>query len=195
MRVYLKLPAHALAALTMVAATASASAQAHPQSQARPQEPSVYAPYAPLIGEWSLASADGTPVGTSRFSWGPGQSYIWFATALAEQGREMPHFEGILVWNGLNRNLDMLLSIDLQGGRAQESGTLAVAPDGTIVRDHAATYTATATRPAFREAFRQTFRLEGPDRIATSVLRRTATGWAPTFPGSDALVMTRRRPA
>jgi hypothetical protein len=192
MPVSLNLPARALAALAMIATAAPAAAQAHPQSQARPQEASVYAPYAPLIGEWSLTAADGTAVGISRFSWGPGQSYIWFATALAEQGREVPHFEGILVWNGLNRNLDMLQSIDLQGGRAQESGTLVVAPDGTIVRDHAATYTATATRPAFREEFRQTFRLEGHDRIATSVLRRTATGWVPTFPGSDLLVMTRR---
>lgn len=186
--------ARVLAVCAIFASGGPACAQAHPQPEPRPQASFVYAPYAPLVGEWSLTAADGTSVGISRFSWGPGRSYIWFATALVEQGREVPHFEGILVWNGINRNLDMLLSIDLQGGRAQESGTLAIAADGTIVRDHAATYTATATRPAFREEFRQTFRLDGPDRIATSVLRRTATGWVPTFPGSDTLVMTRRRP-
>jgi hypothetical protein len=171
------------------------AAAAHPQPEPQPQSASVYAPYASLIGEWTLNGADGAPVGVSRFTWGPGHSYIWFATALTSNGREEPHFEGMLVWNGVNRNLDMLLSIDLAGGRAQESGTLSIAPDGSFVRDHIATYSASATRPASRSTFRQTFRQEGPDRIVTSVLRQTETGWAPTFAGSDRLVMIRRRAA
>jgi hypothetical protein len=183
------------AAFALGAAAFQPVAEAHPQPQAQASGVSVYAPYSPLIGEWTIAGANGAQVGVSRFSWGPGNSYIWFATALVDNGREVPHFEGILVWNGVNRNLDLLLSIDLVGGRAQESGTLSIAPDGTFVRDHVATYSASATRPATRETFRQTFRFEGPDRIVTGVLRQTATGWAPTFPGSDRLVMTRRTAA
>jgi hypothetical protein len=148
-----------------------------------------------LIGEWSISGADGAPFGVTRFSWGPSHSYIWFATSLIHDGREVPHLEGILVWNGMNRNLDLLVSLDLAGGRSQESGTLSIAPDGTFVRDHVATYSASATAPASRATFRQTLRLEGPDRILTNGLRRTEAGWVPTFPGSDRLVMTRRRAA
>ena len=41
--------------------------------------------------------------------------------------------------------------------------------------------------------FRQTFQPDGPDRIKTRVLRETKDGWVATFPGSDRLVMTRRK--
>ena len=174
-----------------IVALSIAGASAHPPTRAAVQGPSLYAPYEPLIGTWAIAKANGSPVGVSRFNWGTGRSYIWFATALTDNGREVPHFEGMLVWNGVNRNLDMLVSIDLEGGRAQESGTLAVAPDG-FVREHVATFTPADGRPASRVNFRQTYRLDGRDRIVTSVLRQTPTGWAPAFPGSDNLVMTRR---
>ena len=40
--------------------------------------------------------------------------------------------------------------------------------------------------------FRQTFKAAGPDKIFTTVMRQTDNGWAPTFPGGDHLVMTRR---
>lgn len=175
-----------------LAALSIAGASAHPPTRAAAPGPSLYAPYEPLIGTWAIAKGDGTPVGISRFNWGTGRSYIWIATALTDNGREVPHFEGMLMWNGVNRNLDMLVAIDLEGGRAQESGTFAVAPDGSFVRDHVAIFTPADGRPASRATFRQTYRLEGRDRIVTSVVRQTPNGWAPTFPGSDHLVMTRR---
>ena len=63
----------------------------------------------------------------------------------------------------------MLLSLDLAGGRIQEQGRVFVEPDGTVERD-------------------------GADRILTTLMRHTATGWVPSFPGSDRSVMTRRKP-
>jgi hypothetical protein len=35
-------------------------------------------------------------------------------------GREEPHLEGILVWNGVHKNLDMHFVMDLKSGRVQE---------------------------------------------------------------------------
>jgi hypothetical protein len=41
------------------------------------------------------------------------------------------------------------------------------------------------------EQFRQTFRRTGPDSAVTSLMRRTASGWEPNFPGSDRIEMRR----
>jgi len=176
--------------------------QRQPAVAGQSRQPSVYAPYALLIGEWSIVTADGAPVGVSRFTWGPGNSYIWFATSILSNGRDEPHFEGILVWNGVNRNLDMLISVDLAGGRVQEQGTLFVAPDGTIVREHAAIYsegqllpTGASNRVGPQGAtvnFRQTFQNASSDRITTRLTRQDPSGWVPTFPGADNLTMIRR---
>ena len=46
------------------------------------------------------------------------------------------------MWNGVRRNLDMLVTIDLKGGRAQEQGVVFVENDGTVVRDITAYYSA-----------------------------------------------------
>jgi hypothetical protein len=161
-----------------------------------------YAPYAFLIGEWQVEPEAGGPAGTVvRFRWGPGRSYMWYSASLLMGGQERPHFEGMLMWNGVHRNLDMLITLDLDGGRAQEQGTVFVSPEGTVVRDITAYYSEgvgmiTTGRRAGPEGgsahFRQTFKAQSADRVLTSLLRESADGWVPTFPGSDHLVMVRR---
>ncbi len=161
-------------------------------------------PYEFLVGEWDLApQSGGAPVAILRFRWGPNRSYLWYAASLLVDGTERPHFEGLLLWNGQRRNLDMLLSVDLERGLVQEQGVVFAEPDGTVIRDITAVYSEgeqpigkPAAGPAGATArFRQTFKREGPDRVFTSVLRQTEKSWTATFPGSDRLVMTRRTPA
>jgi hypothetical protein len=162
-----------------------------------------YAPYAFLIGEWDVASESGGPAAAvTRFRWGPNRSYLWFATSVVANGAEQPHFEGFLMWNGVRKNLDMLVAMDLQRGLVQERGVVSVAPDGTVVRDITASYSEGAPLPPRGQTsagpagatvrFRQTFKPVSPNRVLTTVLRESEQGWVPTFPGSDRLVMTRR---
>jgi hypothetical protein len=161
---------------------------------------SPYAPFAFLIGDWDVGAESGKPVAIARLQWGPNQSYIWYSVSTVENGEEEPHFEGLLVWNGVRKRLDMLLVLDLNGGRAQEQGSVYVASDGTVVRDITAHYSEGSqptggppVGPAGTSArFRQTFKAVGEDKLATALTRKTKTGWVPTFPGSDRLVMTRR---
>ena len=162
---------------------------------------SPYAPYRFLIGSWDIApESGGPPMARAVFRWGPNQSYIWSSGSLIMKGAEVPHFEGLLVWNGVRKSLDMLLSLDLDGGRVQEQGTMFVEADGTVVRDITAFYSEGArpigqavTGPAGSKArFRQTFRPAGSNRVLTEVLREVGSGWVATFPGSDHLVMIRR---
>jgi hypothetical protein len=102
---------------------------------------------------------------------------------------------------GAHKNLDVLIALDLEGGRIQEKGVLRVQPDGSLVREITASYSEGARpmgQPAAGPAgatarFRQTFKADGPDRVRTQVLRETKDGWVATFPGSDRLVMTRRK--
>ena len=73
------------------------------------------------------APDSGPSFAVQRFTWGPGHSYIWYAGSfIGPGGKEDPHFEGMLVWNGVHKNLDMLLTMDLKSGRAQEQGTFNV---------------------------------------------------------------------
>jgi len=176
-------------------------------SAALPAEPSItgpYAPYAFLIGEWDVAPESGGPASlVMRFRWGPNRSYIWYAASLLAGGSERPHFEGLLLWNGVHKNLDMLLSLDLERGLIQEQGVVSVQSDGTILRDITAFYSEGAhamglgvVGPAGATArFRQTFKQVGPDRVLSSVLRESGSAWVATFPGSDHLAMTRREKA
>ena len=166
---------------------------------------SVYAPFAFLVGEWEITPAGSAePQAVTRFRWGPGQSYLLLETSLILNGKEEPHFEGMLMWNGVHKNLDMLLALDLKGGRVQEQGVVFVEPDGTVVRDITAYYSEGVRRMGDTQAvgpqgatakFRQTFKSTGPDTILTTLMRQTERGWVATFPGSDRSVMTRRAPA
>ena len=161
-----------------------------------------YAPYEILLGEWNISPEAGGPaVAIQRVKWGPNKSYLWCSASLLVDGVEQPHFEGILAWDGVHKNLAVLLSVDLQYGLAEEQGTLSVEADGTLVRDITAVYSE-GVKPIGRASvgpdgatdhFRQTFKAAGPDRIVTAVLRESEHGWVATFPGSDHLVMTRRR--
>lgn len=169
--------------LTLGAALGARAPADEPASSRSP-----YAPYAFLIGNWDFGPEGGGPAqGRMLFRWGPRESYIWYATSLLVDGKEEPHFEGLLMWNGARKNLDMLLALDLNGLGGQEQGTLSIQPDGTAVRE------ITSIGPAGAKGrFRQTFKSAGPDRILTSVLRESPGGWVATFPGSDRLAMTRR---
>jgi hypothetical protein len=169
---------------------------------ARAPAKSNYEPYRFLVGEWNVGAPGGAASAVARLRWGPNESYLWYSVATLSGGNELPHFEGMLMWNGVRKNLDMLLTLDLAGGNAQEQGTVSVQPDGTVVRDITAYYSpGTRLPPRFDTPvgaegatvqFRQTVRPEAPGRIATSLMRKSGDGWVATFPGSDNLVMTRR---
>lgn len=181
--------------LSLLAIVFCATAQ-----QARADGDSPYAPYSALIGSWDVSREGSAPTMVSHFRWGPGKSYIWYATSFLDAGKEAPHFEGMLMWNGAAKNLDMLVALDLNGGRVQEQGTLTAKADGSIVRDIVATYSAgvglrngtTAGPEGATAQFRQTYTPLGADKLQTSVMQKTPSGWAPSFPGSDKLIMVRR---
>ncbi|HEX7252304.1 MAG TPA: hypothetical protein VF376_05425 [Thermoanaerobaculia bacterium] len=160
-----------------------------------------YAPFEFLIGEWAISAESGGPaLGIARFRWGPNQSYIWYSSSFLVNGSERPHFEGLLVWNGVHKNLDMLIAMDLERGLAQETGVMSVDPDGTVVREITASFSE-GTHPIGQPVvgpegatarFRQTFRQAGTDKVLTRVMRQAGKDWVATFPGSDRLLMTRR---
>jgi len=170
-----------------------------------PGVPSVYAQYEFLIGTWDVAPASGgKPFAVSYFKWGPNKSYIWYSTnSFDEAGNEVPHFEGILAYNGVRKNLDMLVELALGGsipGSIDETGAVSVQADGTVLRDITATYAegALARRPekagpnGWTRHYHHMFRADGPTRVLMSMTMETDQGWVPTFPGSDQVVMTRR---
>ena len=164
------------------------------------RERNPFGPYEFLIGDWDVKSEiDGSPMAVQRVRWGPNCSYIWYAVALLAEGREEPHFEGMLVWNGVHKNLDMLFVMDLRSGRVQEQGTMSAVGDRTLVRNITAVYspgvqaiTGAVGSDGATAQFRQTYRQIGPDKIQTSAMRQTEHGWVATFPGSDRLLMVRR---
>lgn len=158
----------------------------------------VYAPYEILIGDWDVMSPGKPPSIAMHFKWAGGpRGYILFNTSLLHGQSEETHFEGILIWNEVNRNLDMLVSLDPLAGRTQEKGIVRVESDGTIVREIVAigpqAVRGADGKPAAGSAnFRQTFKVVGPNEVHTTVMRQTKDGWVPTFPGSENLVMRRR---
>ena len=74
------------------------------------------------------------------------------------------------MWNGVHKNLDMLLSMDLRSGLVQEHGTLSIEPDGTVVRNVTGVYSEGAQPLGLPVAgpsglmarSRQTFKAAGP---------------------------------
>ena len=176
-------------------------AVAGPNLMTAQEHSNVYAPFAFLIGEWEIKSADGDKVmAVQRVKWGPNQSYMWYSVALMSDGREEPHLEGMLMWNGVHKNLDMLFAIDLQSGKSQEQGTISVGKNGELVREITAVHSEGVPTSAGKgvgpegatRQFRQTYKQAGSDKIETSVMRKTDKGWVASFPGSDKWVMTRR---
>jgi len=185
----------------LICASAHPSADGDNQASSEAKTTNQYGAYSFLISEWEVRAGEGGPIiGVTRVRWGPNQSYIWYSQSLLFDDREQPHLEGILVWNGVHKNLDMLLSMDLKTGRVQEQGTMSVGADGVLIRDITAVFSAGA-RPLGMEMvgsdgattrYRETYQQIGPEKIVTSATRQVGDKWVPTFPGSDHLVMVRR---
>lgn len=178
------------AILAAVAASSGASAQqsAPPPRMEEPRAiPDPYAAYEFLIGNWVARPGGGQDMAIRQLlHWGPKRSYITYSTYNAEGGKpEQLHFEGIMVWNGRTKALDYVFAVE-PGSGVQEKGVVRAQADGSVVRE------VEFTGPTGQvNHFRQTFRRTGPDTIVTALMRQTPSGWVPTFPGSDALVMAR----
>ena len=175
-----------MTASALLAASGGGQVSASQPASAAAPEPWPSAPFEFLIGDWDVGPEGAAPGIVLRFKWGPNKSYIWCSASMVEAGGEQPHFEGMLVWNGLRKLLDLLVALGLDGSGAQEQGTMVIDRDGTIVRE------VTAVSAGGAQRFRETFRRDG-DRVITAVMRQTRKGWVPTFPGSGRLIMSRRR--
>jgi hypothetical protein len=145
-----------------------------------------YEPYEWLIGEWIGGPEASPPTLVERFRWDANRAYIWNTTSLLQAEGEHLHFEGMMAWNAANRNFDYLFVVE-PGSKTQERGVYRIDGD-MIVRD--VTLTGADGRTG---EFRQIFRRTGGDTAFTSVMRKTADGWAPTFPGSEALYLKKRQ--
>lgn len=169
-----------IAAAALFAATTASAAE---------DPPPPYAAYEWLVGEWDAGREEAAPTLVERFRWGSKRSYIWASTSLLQpDGVEHLHFEGMMIWNGASKNFDYLFAVE-PGSLVQEKGAFRL-EDGKIVRD------VLMTSPDGKEGhFRQTFERTGEDTAITSVMRKTDSGWTPTFPGSDRLFMRRRASA
>jgi hypothetical protein len=149
--------------------------------------PAAYATLSPLIGEWNVGPEGAPAAFIERFSWGTSRAYIWLSVALVQDsGSEHLHVEGPIVWNAASRRYDYLFSVE-PGSLVQEKGEIYAVDGGVIVRDVLLTAADGAT-----SRFRQTFRTLDGGRMETSLMRQTADGWVPTFPGSERLIMERR---
>lgn len=154
-----------------------------------PLSPAVVAANAPvewLIGDW-VSLEDGNRL-RQNLSWGPHRSYIKVSTYMQQPGKlEVLHFEGIAIWNGGSKAFDYLFAVE-PGSGTQEKGTIRAKSDGSVIRE------VEFTGPDGKAAqFRQVFRPTGKGKAVTSLMRETATGWEPTFPGSDEIEMTLQR--
>ena len=149
--------------------------------------PDPYAVLEPLVGEWDVGPAGGPPAFVERFTWGPGRGYLWMSVALLRGAEpEHLHFEGPIIWNAATRRFDYLFAVE-PGSLTQERGEFRVEAYGSIVRDVLLTAADGTTA-----TFRQTFKSLGDGRFESTLMRATAEGWQPTFPGSDRLAMVRR---
>ena len=82
--------------------------------------------------------------------------------------------------------LDYLFAVE-PGSGVQENGTYRAEADGTIIRE-----VELIDARGNTGTFRQTFRRTGPDSAITTVMRKTDTGWEPTFPGGEKIELQRR---
>jgi hypothetical protein len=170
-------------ALGAVAVPASAQQQA---PAAATVTANVYAPFDWLIGDWYAKAGPGLL--RERITYGPSRAYIQFSvfTAPAENGPQHLHFEGIALWNAKTRMLDYLFAVE-PGSGVQESGTYRAEADGSIIRE-----VQLIDAKGNVGTFRQTFARNGPDSAITTLMRKTDTGWVPTFPGSESIELKRR---
>lgn len=160
----------------------AAAVLASQPAQAQAAASDVYSPYDWLIGDW------GSKAGLREvISYGPKRGYILFSTFIpGPDGAAHLHFEGIAVWNGKTRMLDYLFAVE-PGSGAQENGTYRVDADGTIIRE-----VELIDAKGNAGTFRQTFRKTGTNTAITTVMRKTKTGWEPTFPGGERIELERK---
>ena len=162
---------------------APAPAQQHGASAAATAGP--YAPFDWLIGDWYGEAGPG-PV-RELITYGPNKSYIRFSAFTFGKGEPQHlHFEGIALWNAKTKMLDYLFAVE-PGSGVQENGTYRAEADGSIIRE-----VELIDAKGNSGTFRQTFRRIGPDSIITTVMRKTATGWEPTFAGGERIELKRR---
>lgn len=190
--------AGALAALLFVSPL---SAQHASPSTVSAAAASPYAPYEFLVGDWDVAGEGQPPSLVMHLRWGgTKRGYLFYTTSLLRQdGSEELHFEGMLIWNAMEKHLEMLLTLDPVNGMTFEKGRMFVQPDGLVVREISAIGPQAVRGPDGKPAagaasFRQTFKQIDHTTVRTEVMRKTPDGWVPTFPGSDQLTMKRRAP-
>jgi hypothetical protein len=172
---------HILAGLLTVAVLVSLQAQVAP-AQAASTAADAYAPYEWLIGDWSSEGGIREVI-----SYGPNKSYVRYSVYTPGQdGAEHLHFEGIALWNGKTKVLDYLFAVE-PGSGVQENGTIRAEADGSIVRE-----VEFIDAKGTTGTFRQTFRRAGANSAITTLLRKTHTGWEPTFPGSERIELKRK---
>jgi hypothetical protein len=171
----------------------------HAPASATTAAATPYAPYEFLVGDWDVGAEGQPPSLVMRLRWGGTlRGYLFYSTSLLRpDGEEELHFEGMLIWNALAQHLEMLLTLDPVNGTTLEKGRMFVQPDGVVVREISAIGPQAVRGPdgkptAGAASFRQTFKQIDHDTVRTEVMRQTADGWGPTFPGSDKLVMKRR---
>lgn len=165
------------AAGLFLAAPTIANAHSVPQSHFL-QTAKAYAPYEFLIGDWYSKIAGQDMVIHQQFKWGPGQSYIMYASYLVQPGKpEQLHFEGMMVWDGKTKGLDFLFALQ-PGSGAHEKGTVTIQADGSILREIAMT-----APDGDIDNFRQTFRKAAGGKVVTSMMEQTDTGWKLEPPG------------
>jgi hypothetical protein len=176
----------------LVSSGAIAQPAPKPQMQMQVDAPTMianpYGAYEFLIGDWYSKPSGGPDVTIHQnFKWGTNKSYIFYTTLTREGGKpEGVHFEGMLVWNGATKGLDYVIASE-PGSGTQEQGTLHIDPDGAVVRE-----VTMITAAGKSQVFRQRFWRTGADTAMTSLMRQTATGWEPNFPGSEQIAMSRR---
>lgn len=158
------------------------AAPAAAQQQSAAAAASPYAPYDWLIGDWQ--SEGGL---RELITYGTKQSYLRFQAFFpTKEEPQHLHFEGIALWNAKTKRLDYLFAVE-PGSGVQENGTYRVEAEGTIIRE-----VELIDASGKAGTFRQTFRRTGTNTAITSVMRQTATGWEPTFPGGERIELTRR---
>jgi hypothetical protein len=164
-----------IAILLSAVAPMPASAQHGPSPAAAVASP--YAPYDWLIGDWYGRVESGSI--RELITYGPNRSYIRFSAFTSPTGDPQHlHFEGIALWNAKTKRLDYLFAVE-PGSGVQESGTYRIEADGLIVREVELIDAAGKVGT-------------GSDSAVTTVMRKTSTGWEPTFPGGDKIELTRR---
>ena len=145
-----------------------------------------YAAFDWLVGDWYGKAGPGLL--REQITYGPSRGYIKFSvfTAPGEAGPQHLHFEGIALWNARTNVLDYLFAVE-PGSGVQENGIYRAEPDGSIVRE-----VELIDAKGNAGIFRQTFHRTGQDSAITTLMRKSATGWVPTFPGSEKIELIRR---